>query len=133
VRILKSIDVRKSLIFMMIILLLFAGVLFLFLNHFIEIMNNAQIKQNISLAGSIVKKYPESEEDVARIIISDDNKDYDYGKEILDKYSYNESLATYKNTLMNKSYYKLLYGFILIIILLLISVIAVMMYSYNKI
>ena len=79
-RILKSIDVRKSLIFMMIILLLFAGVLFLFLNHFIEIMNNAQIKQNISLAGSIVKKYPESEEDVARIIISDDNKDYDYGK-----------------------------------------------------
>lgn len=132
-RILKSIDVRKSLIFMMIILLLFAGALFLFLNHFIETINNAQIKQNISLAGSIVKKYPESEEDVARIIISDDNKDYDYGKEILDKYSYNESLATYKNTLMNKSYYKLLYGFILIIILLLISVIAVMMYSYNKI
>ncbi len=104
-----------------------------FLNHFINNMNNAQIRQNTALVGSIAKKYPGSEGDIVRIIISGDNKDYGYGKEILNKYSYNESQAAYKNTLMNESYNKLLYSAIVIIIFLLAAVIVIMIYSYNKI
>lgn len=132
-RLLKNYEVRKSLILLIFVLLAFSGAIFWFLNHFINSMNNAQIRQNISIVGSIAKKYPGSEEDIVRIINSGDNKDYDYGKEILNKYSYNESQAAYKNTLMNESYNKLLYNAIAIIIFLLAAAIVIMIYSYNKI
>ncbi|KNY26640.1 sensor histidine kinase [Pseudobacteroides cellulosolvens] len=132
-RLLKNYEVRKSLLLLIFILLVFAGAILWFLNHFISSMNNAQIRQNISLVGSVAKRYPGSEEDIVRIIVSGDNKDYGYGKEILNKYSYDESQAAYKNTLMNESYNKLLFSAIVIIILLLVFIVIIMIYSYNKI
>jgi signal transduction histidine kinase len=114
-------------------LIAFAALIMGFLSHFINTMNSAQIRQNTALVGSLVKKYPESGEDIVRTIISGDEKDYAYGREILNKYSYNESQAAYKNNSMSESYKNLLNNAIIIISIFSAAVIFILMYSYSKI
>ncbi|HEY9061180.1 MAG TPA: HAMP domain-containing sensor histidine kinase [Pseudobacteroides sp.] len=128
----KNYEVRKSFILLMLVLLAFAGAILGFLNNFINTMNKIQIRQNTALAGSLVKKYPEMEEDIVRTIISGDDKDYARGKEMFNKYSYNDSQAAYKNELMNKGYKSLFYRVIAIIIVFSAVILFIIIWGYNK-
>ncbi|MBL4936522.1 HAMP domain-containing histidine kinase [Clostridium sp. YIM B02515] len=77
------------------------------INNSISSINTIVIKQNIGAVGVIVKNHPELEEEIVKNYTADFKNNYEYGKEILNKYSYKEDLSTYKNLVFEKEYKKL--------------------------
>lgn len=128
----KNYEVRKSFILLVLVLFVFAGAILGFLSHLINTVNKIQIRQNTALVGTLVKKYPGSEEDIVRTIISGEEKDYVHGKKILNSYSYNEMQAAYKNIWMDESYESLFYKVIALIIGFSAVVLFIIIWGYNK-
>ncbi|MBK1809694.1 HAMP domain-containing histidine kinase [Clostridium sp. YIM B02505] len=72
--------------------------------HTMNNLNKEIIRQNISVVGALVKENPQSEENIVKNFTRNYEKDYEYGLDVLNKYSYNETLEAYKNPVMMKAY-----------------------------
>lgn len=68
-------------------------------NILLRDINEKVIKQNTALIGSIRNLDKKTEEDIINVLKNNDLKNYNKGKEILDKYSYNTSLGISDNKL----------------------------------
>ncbi len=56
-------------------------------------LNALHIRQNIATVGSLAKQYPEKETEIIKNFIKMDSADYQYGKELAEKYAYTEVLT----------------------------------------
>lgn len=98
-----------------------------------QTVNRAQIKQNISVIGALAKKYPQAEAEIVREFTSGFQGNYDFGKSILDKYSYDESLNVNKNPMLNKLSREIHIKFQIIILLFSFVLLGVFIGSMNGI
>lgn len=124
----KNKEVRLSIVIITVFVLLFGTVFMYIFRDFAHTLNTLQIKQNIATIGTVAKNYPELESDIVKNYTKDFLGNYEYGKSILEKYSYDESLGVNDSKLIQKdikyAYIKiqiliLLFSLILILLLLL--------------
>ncbi|CAM2919125.1 HAMP domain-containing sensor histidine kinase [Hathewaya histolytica] len=71
-------------------------------------LNRNYIKQNTLIVGNIIKNHPELEKEVVSSLNMEDYENYELGKNILSKYSYDENLSLYKNPVIDRFYKGLL-------------------------
>ena len=83
----------------------------------VKVLNAESIKQNVAIAGAILQKYPELEEEIVSNFTKGYNGNYEYGKGILKKYSYDDSLMISKNPIISEFYQGTLFKIILLIII----------------
>lgn len=111
--------------------------IFLVVENFIGNVNRVQISQNIAVVGGLVKNYPQQEQEIVENYISGHNLNYEFGKDILKKYSYDENLQPYKNSSMyevyKKTYGRLILVIVLFVIILFLFFILSFQAIYNKI
>ncbi len=84
----------------------FSAISFFTLKNFTSTVNKIQIQQNTAVIGAIVKEYPQLESDIVKNYTKGFEEDYEYGKSILKKYSYDESLGVEKNYILENSFRK---------------------------
>jgi signal transduction histidine kinase len=82
----------------------------------VKILNAESIKQNVAIAGAVLQKYPELEEEIVANFTTGYSENYEYGKGILKKYSYDDELMISKNPLISGFYKGAIFKIILIII-----------------
>ncbi len=74
--------------------LVFFGIMFLFVHHEINILNNKVVDQNTSMVGQVLSKHPELEDDIVRSVTKPANsKEVAKGKEVLNNYNYHKKLS----------------------------------------
>lgn len=122
----KNTEVKNFSIHFLLVSITLIVLLTTFLRANIQSINEALIKQNIGAIGALVKEYPELEGQLVQNYIKGYQHNYEYGKEILEKYSYNEKMSPYKNNMFSNLYSNYLNGcgasvLILIILLYIIS------------
>jgi len=118
----KNSEVKNFSINFVLVSLVLLTLLMGFLHANIQSINEAAIKQNIGVIGAIAKEYPELEEKLVENYIKGYHDNYIYGKEILEKYSYNEKLKPYKNNILSglySDYFNYCIGSVLMLILML--------------
>ena len=135
--ILKNSEIKKVIIAVVTLGIIFYCISFLSINLTFNNISKNYAKENIALAGAILEKYPELEDEIIPIIIKGYNKEnYNLGLSYMDKYSYGITLPVYKNYLINSE--KIIINKIWIIVwttflLLLILVnIKIIMPIFNK-
>ena len=69
---------------------------------------------NVAIAGAVLQKYPELEEEIVSNFTKGYSENYVYGKDILKKYSYDDNLMISKNPLLSKFYRGALFKIILV-------------------
>lgn len=80
-------------------------------------LNKTYIDQNTLIVGNILSKNPGLEEEVISSLNLKNRDNYDLGREVLSKYSYDQSLAIYKNPSINRVYSKFFIKIILMMLL----------------
>ncbi len=80
-------------------------------------LNKKYIEQNTLIVGNILAKNPELEEEVMTSLSLKHRDNYNLGREVLSKYSYDENLAIYKNPSINSFYIKFLTKVIFMILI----------------
>lgn len=80
-------------------------------------LNKTYIDQNTLIVGNILSKNPGLEEEVISSLNLKNRDNYDLGREVLSKYSYDQSLAIYKNLSINRVYSKFFIKIILMMLL----------------
>jgi signal transduction histidine kinase len=88
----KNTEVRIAMLFIFVLLVSFAAIVMYLFNDFAKTLNSIQIKQNTAVVGTLAKKYPQLETEIVRNYTSDYQENYEYGKNILNKYSYDENM-----------------------------------------
>lgn len=100
--ILKNSEIKKVIIAVVTLGIIFYCISFLSINLTFNNISKNYAKENIALAGAILEKYPELEDEIIPIIIKGYNKEnYNLGLNYMDKYSYGITLPAYKNYLIN--------------------------------
>ena len=100
--ILKNSEIKKVIIAVVTLGIIFYRISFLSINLTFNNISKNYAKENIALAGAILEKYPELEDEIIPIIIKGYNKEnYNLGLSYMDKYSYGITLPAYKNYLIN--------------------------------
>ena len=89
----------------------------LFQNYTIK-LNTLHIHQNIATVGSLAKQYPEKETEIIKNFIKMDSADYQYGKDLAEKYSYSEALKAEANSSLGAVVKEYQVYFILLIIII---------------
>lgn len=104
-RLLKNREAKLIIITSFITFLVFLSVTIFITNKWFNDINLKYINQNIALVGVIIENSPELEEEIVPIITKGNmEKYYEAGRNILDKYYYNENLSNIKNPILNESY-----------------------------
>ncbi|MCS4466719.1 hypothetical protein JTS99_11405 [Clostridium botulinum] len=114
-----------------IIFILFATLTTIFIKGELNKLNKDYINQNTLIVGNILSKHPELEEEIILSLKSNEDaiyneeKNYKIGKNILEKYSYDENLDIYKNPVLknfsiNFIYRTIIYFGVAIIIIYII-------------
>lgn len=101
-KLLKNREIQLSIGMILVLLLMLGAVLMYIFSDFAETLNAIQIKQNIAVIGTVAKKYPQLEEDIVQNYTREFQENYEYGKTILKKYSYDESMSIDKNSFMQR-------------------------------
>ncbi|EPY2286148.1 sensor histidine kinase [Clostridium sporogenes] len=89
-----------------IIFILFAILTTIFIKSELNKLNKDYINQNTLIVGNILSKHPEMEEEIILSLKSNEDvtyneeKNYKIGKNVLEKYSYDENLDIYKNPVL---------------------------------
>ncbi|HCL4444753.1 TPA: HAMP domain-containing histidine kinase [Clostridium botulinum] len=89
-----------------IIFILFAILTTIFIKGELNKLNKDYINQNTLIVGNILSKHPELEEEIILSLKSNEDatyneeRNYKIGKNILEKYSYDENLELYKNPVL---------------------------------
>lgn len=132
-RLIRNKEVQLSIVIIIVLFLTFGAVLAYLFSDFVKNLNALQIKQNVAVIGTIAKEYPQIETDIVKNYTSDFQENYEYGKRILNKYSYDETFGVSENTFLQKEIghaYSTI--FIIITLFALILIISVVL-SYYKI
>ena len=129
----KNKEVRLSIGISVVLLLTFGAVLMYIFSDFAKTLNAIQIKQNIAVIGTVAKKYPELETDIVKNYTGEFQKDYEYGKNILKKYSYDESLSVDKNSFIQKDVRQAYIRIQIIIALFTLILITFLLLSFYRI
>jgi len=117
-----------------IILLLTLGVVLTYIfSDFTKTLNEIQIRQNVAMIGTIAKKYPQLETDIVKNYTSGFQGNYEYGKSILEKYSYDESLSVDKNSFIQKDVKHTYIEIQIVIILFAVIIITVFLVIFYRI
>lgn len=98
----KNKEVQLSIWIITVLLVTFGAVFIYIFSDFAKTLNTLQIKQNVAVIGTVAKKYPQLESDIVKNYTSGFQENYVYGKSILEKYSYDESLSVEKNSFLQK-------------------------------
>ena len=91
----------KNILVASILFLIFGVFLIFVFNSALKEINNAYIKQNISIIGTLSKSKSFDENKIIATITKGNYSDYIIGKDILEKYSYKEGLDLSLNPIMN--------------------------------
>lgn len=91
----------KNILVASILFLIFGVFLIFVFNSALKEINNAYIKQNISIIGTLSKSKSFDENKIIAAITKGNYSDYSIGKDILEKYSYKEGLDLSLNPIMN--------------------------------
>ena len=96
---LKSYECKNMIILIFICLIIAYMLIYLFMLNLSDKINMELIKRGMAVVGAIVGKYPEAEANIVYIFTKDLNIDYvDKGREVTQKYGYDESLLRFNNT-----------------------------------
>lgn len=109
-------EIRSLAIKIILVQILFIALISFAFHKEVRILNKESIKQNVAIAGAVLQKYPELEEEIVTNFTTGYSENYEYGKSILKKYSYDDSLMISKNPLISGFYKGALFKIILIII-----------------
>ncbi|HCL4548071.1 HAMP domain-containing histidine kinase [Clostridium botulinum] len=102
-----------------IIFILFAILTTIFIKAELNKLNKDYINQNTLIVGNILSKHPELEDEVILSLnsnkdaIYNQEKNYEIGKKVLEKYSYDENLDIYKNPILNNFSMNFIYRIII--------------------
>jgi signal transduction histidine kinase len=102
-KLLKNREIQLAMVIIIVLLLAFGAVFIYTLRGFAGSVNKLQIQQNTAVVGAVARKYPQLESDIVKEYTKGFQKDYEYGKSILKKYSYDENLRLDNNSLLHKS------------------------------
>lgn len=92
---LKNPELKKILIKLVLVQMIFAGLVFFVVKHELASMNRAITRQNIALTGQILLKHPELEDEIVQYITQEAKPvEISTGKQVLKKYGYQEELLT---------------------------------------
>lgn len=92
---LKNPELKKILIKLVLVQMIFAGLVFFVVKYELASMNKAITRQNIALTGQILLKHPELEDEIVQYITQEANPaEISTGKQVLQKYGYQEDLLT---------------------------------------
>ncbi|MHB9936797.1 two-component sensor histidine kinase [Clostridium sporogenes] len=125
-----------------IIFILFATLTTIFIKGELNKLNKDYINQNTLIVGNILSKHPELEEEIILSLKSNEDatyneeKNYKIGKNILEKYSYDENLDIYKNPVLKNFsinfIYRTIIYFALAIFIIYIIIYDKFKYFYKK-
>lgn len=99
-KLLKNKEIQLVIVIITALLLAFGAVTYYTVKNFADSVNKVQIQQNTATIGAIVKQYPKLESDIVKNYTKGFKKDYEYGKSILNKYSYDENLKVENNYML---------------------------------
>jgi signal transduction histidine kinase len=114
----------------MLVFILFISLMAFIFNAEVEVLNGESIKQNVAIAGTVLQKYPELEEEIVSNFTKGYNENYEYGKGILKKYSYDGNLMVSKNPLISEFYQGALFKIIFISIIGFIFIYVIVIKDY---
>lgn len=106
-RLFKNNEVRLLLGLTILMFFVFTVILMYSVKTLSAVVNEIQIKQNIAVIGSVVKRYPELESEIVKNYTREFQGNYEYGKSILDKYSYDNTLNIENNSSVQKELSKI--------------------------
>lgn len=132
-RILKNTEVKLSIGVLAVLLIVFGAVCLYMVQSYTRAVNKAQIKQNIAVAGAVVKEYPKAEIEVVKQITGSFQEDYEFGKNLLKKYDYDENINIDKNNLVTKDLWLLNIRFELLIAIFAVLLMTFFILSLNRI
>ena len=132
-KLLKNREVQIAFGIMLFLMLLFGTMVIYVFSDFANTINTVQLRQNIAVVGTVAKQYPQIEEEIVSNYTKGFQGNYEYGKKILEKYSYNENLSIDKNSSLQKVYknaYKKIY---ILVAFFVMFFLAFLLISYSKI
>lgn len=121
----------KNILVASVLFLIFGAFLIFVFNSTLKEINNAYIKQNISIIGTLSKSKSFDEDKIIAAITKGNYDDYSIGKDILEKYSYKEGLDLSLNPIMN-NIEKKLYRNIIIVWITLSLILLFLIYLRDK-
>ncbi|MGV3025270.1 sensor histidine kinase [Clostridium thermobutyricum] len=121
----------KNILVASVLFLIFGAFLIFVFNSTLKEINNAYIKQNISIIGTLSKSKSFDEDKIIAAITKGNYDDYSIGKDILEKYSYKEGLDLSLNPIMN-NIEKNLYRNIIIVWITLSLILLFLIYLRDK-
>lgn len=116
----------------LVLLIVFGAILISLIQNFANSLYSIQLKQNIATIGSVIKQYPQMESDIVRNYTKDFQGNYEYGKSILEKYSYKENLSIDKSKSIQEEVRPVYIKIYTTIILFALIFIVFLVLSYNK-
>ncbi len=102
-------------------------------SDFANTINTVQLRQNIAVIGTVAKQYPQIEEEIVNNYTKGFQDNYEYGKKILEKYSYDEKLSIDKNSSLQKDFKNAYTKIYLIFAFFTIVFLAFIVLTYSKI
>ena len=94
-------EIKNIIIISIILTIVFYFASSLIIDYSLDQISSNYAEENIQLAGAILEKHPELENEVVEIIAKGGKEEnYSLGLAVMDKYSYNEELPAYKNHLV---------------------------------
>ncbi len=131
-KLLKNREVQLSIGVMLVLLIMLGAVIIGLFSKFANDLNTIQLKQNIAVIGTVAKQYPQMESEIIKNYTKGFEDNYQYGKSILEKYSYNESLIIDKNSFIQKDVRRMYIKIYIVIALFALLLITFLTLSYNK-
>lgn len=102
----RNIEVKRAVIKLLILQIIFSAIIFLFINRQLSLLNEAVINQNEVLVGKILLKYPNLEKDIIKLVTKKASKEeIEKGKAVLSEYGYDKTIAYVSNPVL-KDFYK---------------------------
>lgn len=124
----RDLTIKLVLIFAIIIILST-----LILYREVNNLNREYIKENIGFIGAVLEKYPELEVEIVSNLSNGYIENYEYGKNILQKYSYDINLDFRKNRVINSFYYNFLFNILILLFVGFISFYITVLKDFNRV
>ncbi|MBU5591929.1 HAMP domain-containing histidine kinase [Clostridium sp. MSJ-4] len=117
IRYFKNPEIKYMLLKLSMLSIAIIALIIVIFNIEMNSLNKKYIEQNTLIVGNILAKNPELEEEVMTSLSLKHRDNYNLGREVLSKYSYDENLAIYKNPSINSFYIKFLTKVIFMILI----------------
>lgn len=132
-KLLKNREVQLAVLFISVLLLSFAVIFMYLFYDFAETLNSLQIKQNIAVVGTLAKQYPQMETDIVKNYTAGYRENYEYGKAVLEKYSYNEDMSISLNSFADKDVKQTSVTICIIFLIFALLLLASVIFCFNNI